>query len=338
LIARSPVLAHVQPRERRRARIGVRRRRDLAATGVLLLCLALGLATSLGIRAAILALTRPHTLAPAPPIVYLPLRHGDSEPIPSFDLAVYDSAAQPDLGVHARSVLLVDLGSDRVLYAKGAHDRRAQASLTKLMTAMVALDVASPDAMVTVTDGAAAADPTRIGLGAGERLTVQELLYAALMNSANDAAEALGQGLVPRASFLAEMNRHARALHMLDTHFSTPSGLDDPGNYSSAYDLAVLAAQVERSYPELVRIAALRDTAIAATATHKAYYPHNINHILDVYPGADGLKTGFTDDAGGCLIATATRGGHRLLLVLMGSDVMFGDGVRLLDYGFAHDG
>ena len=168
-------------------------------------------------------------------------------------------------------------------------------------------------------------------------MTVQDLLYAALMNSANDAAEALGQGLVPRARFLAEMNRHAHNLHMLDTHYSTPSGLDDPANYSSAYDLAVLAAEVERNYPSLVQIAALRDQTIPATATHKAYYPHNINHILDVYPGADGLKTGFTGDARGCLIATATRNGHRILLVLMGSDIMFGDGVKLLDYGFAHD-
>lgn len=294
--------------------------------------------TSLGIHAAIYSLTRPARAQPAaPPIHHRPLEHREGEPIPTFDLAAYDASAQVDLGVHAKSVLMVDLTSNRVLYVKSPHDQRPAASLTKLMTAIVALDVGDPSQTVTVTANAAAADPTRIGLGAGEQLTVQDLLYAALMNSANDAAEALGQGLLPRPRFLAEMNRHARSLHMLDTHYSTPSGLDDPGNYSSAYDLAVLATEIERNYPALVKIAASRDEAIPATATHKAYYPHNINHILDVYPGADGLKTGFTDAAGGCLIATATRNGHRLLLVLMGSDVMFGDGVRLLDYGFAKD-
>lgn len=318
--------------------MGTRRRRDLAAAGVLLLCLAFGLATSLGIRSAVIWLTRPHVLLPAPPIKYVPLRHGDSEPIPTFDLAAYDLAAQADLGVHAKSVVMVDLTSGRVLYEKSPHDRRPAASLTKLMTAIVALDVSSPGANVTVSADAAAADPTRIGLTTGEQLTVQELLYAALMNSANDAAEALGQGLLPRARFLAEMNRHARSLHMQDTHYSTPSGLDDPDNFSSAYDLAVLATYIERDYPELVRVASTRDQVIPASATHKAYYPHNINHILDVYPGADGLKTGYTDAAGGCLIATATRNGHRVLLVLMGSDIMFADGPKLLDYGFAHDG
>ncbi|MDQ6918998.1 MAG: D-alanyl-D-alanine carboxypeptidase [Candidatus Dormibacteraeota bacterium] len=257
------------------------------------------------------------------------------EAVPAFNVAGFNVAAEPDLALHAKSAVLFDLDHNRVLWVKEAHLRRPPASLTKLMTAVIASDLTSLDTRVTVTGDAAAAEPSRMGLVAGQSLTVRELLYGALLNSGNDAAFALGDGIVPLDRFLALMNRKAAYLHLRDTHFSTPNGLTDPGNYTSAYDLAVLSAYVARNYPELVAIAGTRDHAIPAAAGHPAFYPHNLNHFLDVYQGATGLKTGFTNDAGGCLIATATRGGRHLLLVLMGSDIMFGDGVRLMDYGFA---
>jgi D-alanyl-D-alanine carboxypeptidase (penicillin-binding protein 5/6) len=206
--------------------------------------------------------------------------------------------------------------------------------LTKLMTAVVALDLAGGDAKVTVTGEAAAAEPSRLGLVAGQVLTVRELLYGALLNSGNDAAFALADGIVPIDRFLYLMNQKAAYLHLRDTHFSTPNGLTDPANYTSAYDLAVLAAYIVRFYPELVAIAATRDATLPATDGHPAFHPHNLNHFLDVFQGATGLKTGFTDDAGGCLVATATRGGRHRLLVLLGSDIMFGDGARLMETGF----
>ena len=182
---------------------------------------------------------------------------------------------------------------------------------------------------------AAAAEPSRLGLVAGRTLTLRELLYGALLKSGNDAALAIGDGIVPFDRFIGLMNRKSAYLHLKDTRWSTPNGLTDSANYTSSYDLAVLSAYVVRNYPDLAAIAGTRDTVIPATATHPAFYPHNVNHFLDVYQGATGLKTGFTDDAGGCLIATASRGGRHLLLVLMGSDIMFGDGVRLMDQGFA---
>jgi D-alanyl-D-alanine carboxypeptidase (penicillin-binding protein 5/6) len=256
------------------------------------------------------------------------------EAIPSFDLAAFDAAGEPDLALHGKSALLVDLDSNRVLWAKDPHLRRAPASLTKLMTAVIAIDLVGLDARVTVTGDAAAAEPSRMGLAAGETLTVRELLYGALLNSGNDAALALGDGIVPLDRFLALMNRKAAYLHLRDTHFSTPNGLTDVANYTSSYDLAVLSAYVVRNYPDLAAIANTKDSFIAATDSHPAFYPHNVNHFLDVYPGATGLKTGFTDDAGGCLIATASRAGRHLLLVVMGSDIMFGDGVKLMDHGF----
>ena len=254
------------------------------------------------------------------------------EAIPAFSLVAAPSA---DLGLHARSAIVIDLDSSRVLWAAGAHLRRPPASLTKLMTAVVATDLVGLDAPVTVTGEAAAAEPSRMGLTAGQTLTVRDLVYGALLPSGNDAALALGTGIVPIDHFLALMNAKAAYLHLRDTHFSTPNGLTDADNYTSSYDLAVLSAYIVRDYPELAAIAGTRDHVIPATPTHPAFYPHNVNHFLDVYPGDSGLKTGFTDDAGGCLVATATRNGRHLLLVLMGSDIMFGDGVRLMDYGFS---
>jgi serine-type D-Ala-D-Ala carboxypeptidase (penicillin-binding protein 5/6) len=255
--------------------------------------------------------------------------------IPAFSLAGFDGAPSPDLGLHAKSAILVDLDRGKVLWAEDPHARRPPASLTKLMTAVVATDLVGPDAQVTVTGEAAAAEPSRMGLVAGETLTVRDLLYGALLNSGNDAALALGDGIVPPDRFLALMNAKAAYLHLADTHFSTPNGLTDPNNYTSSYDLAVLSAYVVRNYPALAEIAGTRDWTIPAAGNHPAFYPHNVNHFLDVYPGATGLKTGFTDDAKGCLVGTATRNGRHLLLVLMGSDVTYIDGVKLMDHGFA---
>ena len=261
--------------------------------------------------------------------------HPFEDRIPAFNVAAFNLAAAPDLGLHARSALLVDLDRSEVLWMKGPHLARPPASLTKLMTVIVASDLAGMDTRVTVSPAAAAAEPSRMGLSAGQTLTVRDLLFGALLTSGNDAAFALADGIVPLDRFLYLMNQKAAYLHLRDTHFSTPNGLTDGQNLTSPYDLAVLAAYLTRSYPELAAIAASRDQVIPATDSHPAFYPHNGNHFLDIYPGATGLKTGFTDDAGGCLVATATRGGRHLLLVLMGSDIMFGDGTRLMDYGFA---
>jgi D-alanyl-D-alanine carboxypeptidase len=349
LPARSPVLANVEPRERRYDRRRARRRRDLIA---LLLVVTLTVGCGFAVHAAA-PLTLGLLSARAPSAVPLstagavpsrapassrPISVPREEAIPTFDVAAFNVAAEPDLGLHAKSALLLDLDRNRVLWQKEPHLRRPPASLTKLMTAVVAADLTSLDTPVIVTGEAAAAEPSRMGLVAGETLSVSDLLYGALLNSGNDAAFALADGIVPLDRFLSLMNRKAAYLHLRDTHFSTPNGLTDPENYTSAYDLAVLSAYIARNYPELVAIAGTRDHVIAAADGHPAFYPHNLNHFLDVYPGATGLKTGFTDDAGGCLIATATRGGRHLLLVLMGSDIMFGDGVKLMDHGFATPG
>ena len=253
----------------------------------------------------------------------------------SYSFAGLKAHGQQPLDVHAEAGIVVDLDSRTVLWALAPSRHRAPASLTKMTTAMVALDHTSAGRVLTVPSGAAAMPPDRMGLGAGEQVSVEDLLYGLFLDSGNDAAETLGTRIMPWGRFVQAMNQKVRWLGLHDTRFVNPSGLDAAGQYSSAYDLAVIGGYLELHYPLLARVAATREKVIPASAGHKAFDTYNLDKMLRMYPGATGLKTGFTDNAGGCLVATATRGGRHLLAVVLGSDVFFTDAVRMLDYGFS---
>ncbi len=256
-----------------------------------------------------------------------------------FDFSNYWLAThgQPNLAIHAQAAYLVDLDARQVLWARDPETSRASASLTKLMTAMVAVDDAgSLDRMVQVTSEATKVVPSVMGLTAGERLTVRNLLYGMFLDSGNDAAEALASGIVPRDRFIRQMNQKAASIGLTASHFVTPSGLDAPGHRMSAHDLAHTAAYLDTYYPDLAAIAATKDIAIGATDTHKAFYPHNMNRLLWTYPGATGLKTGLTDNAGGCMLATATRNRRHLIAVVLNATLhSTDDAIVLLNYGFS---
>lgn len=241
----------------------------------------------------------------------------------------------PDLGLHAQAAVLVDLDSREVLWQHDAQTPRAPASLTKMMTAMVALDHAALDHLVTVPADATGVEPDIMGLSTGEVVSVRDLLYGLFLDSGNDAAETLAQTLVPRPRFISEMNAKAARWGLQHTRFSNPSGLDADGLTASPYDLAVIAGHLELDHPELMEIAGTKEMPIAATAQHKAFDPYSLNKLLWTYPGATGLKTGFTDNAGGCVVGTATRGGRHLVAVVMNSDIFFTDAGKLFDYGFS---
>jgi serine-type D-Ala-D-Ala carboxypeptidase (penicillin-binding protein 5/6) len=174
-----------------------------------------------------------------------------------------------------------------------------------------------------------------MGLRAGERLTAGELLYGLFLNSGNDAAITLSEAAMPRATFIALMNARAAALGMVDTHFVNPIGLDDPGHYASAADLARAATELVRRYPAVAAMAATPTLTLPATAAHHTYTLYNLNDLIRKYPGATGLKTGWTGRAGGCLIATATRDGRHLMVVVLASPRPFDEAAALLNYGFA---
>lgn len=257
--------------------------------------------------------------------------------VPSVQVELYEltPTATPPV-IKARAAIVLDLDSGKTLFALDAHGRYPPASLTKVMTALVALDTLRLDQVLTVPASINQLpwDSTRMGLRAGERLTVRELMYGLFLNSGNDAAITLSEAAMPRAAFVARMNARAAALAMGDSHFVNPIGLDDAGLYASAADLAKAAIELRLRFPEVAAMAAVPAMTLPAGATHHAFKLYNLNDLIRKYPGATGLKTGWTGRAGGCLIATATRDGRHLLAVVMGSPRVFDEAAALLDYGF----
>ncbi len=257
-----------------------------------------------------------------------------STPVEVYELA---PTPAPLPVIKAGSAILVDLDSGKVLFQLDPHARRAPASLTKVVTALVALDRLRLDQVVTVpvSINQLPWDSTRMGLRVGERLTVRELMYGLFLNSGNDAAITLSEAAMPRTSFTALMNTRAAALGMADTHFVNPIGLDNPDHLTSASDLARASTELIRRFPEVAAMAAAPSLTLPATSIHHAYALYNLNELIRKYRGASGLKTGWTGRAGGCLIATAKRDGRQLMVVLMGSPRIFDEAAALLDYGFA---
>src|SRR5215472_12661386 len=270
------------------------------------------------------------------PAMAAPVPPPDPAPLAVDWLAAHPA---PDLGIHADGAVLVDLDTREVLWARDPHGARPPASLTKLLTVMVASDLASSlDQQVTVPAEATGLgwDQTQMGLSPGEVVTVRDLMYGVFLVSANDAAEALARVFTSRDHFVQLMNDKAAALGMLDSHFTNPTGLDDPGLRASAYDLAVAAVAVASRYPALMAVAGVRDQDLPATDTHREFFLHTLIKLVSVYAGATGLKTGYTDDAGYCLVGTATRGDRHLAVALLHSDLALTvDATRLLEYGFA---
>ncbi len=245
-----------------------------------------------------------------------------------------DHPASDAPAVSARNAVVADLEGRRVLYAKDANQRVPVASLTKIVTAMVALDLVSPERVVVVPAAATEIEPNHMGLSAGEKLTIRELLYGLLLDSGNDAAEAIAAGTVGRAAFTDAMNRKARGLGLHDSQFENASGIDGAGQYSSAYDVAVLAGTMLEYYPELRAIVGTKEITIASEPGHKWFHPYNLNRLVWTYPGALGIKPGYTDGAQYTLAAAANRDGRTLIAVVLGSQRHFTDGAALLDYGF----
>src|SRR3989449_5438540 len=188
-------------------------------------------------------------LAPVGTASHLPLAGIRSGQVERYELA--RALAVP--ANKARAALLLDLDSGPRLFARESHGRFPPASLTKVVTVLTALDMLGLDQVVTVPASINQLpwDSTRMGLRAGERLTVRELMYGLFLNSGNDAAITLSEATMPRAAFVARMNAKAAALGMSDSHFTNPIGLDDPGLYTSAADLVKAAIALRSRLPEV---------------------------------------------------------------------------------------
>ena len=238
--------------------------------------------------------------------------------------------------IKGRAAIVVDLTAGQILFQQDQGSRYAEASLTKMMTAMVAVDLTPLDTVITVPEAATHVEPNHMGISTGEKLTVRELIVGMMLDSGNDAAEAIAMGIVDRPKFIDFMNQKAAALHLRATHFTNPSGLDEVDHYSSAYDLAVVGATLLTDYADLRTIVGSKQISIYSTPQHKAFDPINIDRLLSTYPGAIGIKPGYTGAAGYCLAAAATRNGRTILAVVLGSTQHFTDAATLLDFGFKH--
>jgi len=253
----------------------------------------------------------------------------------SFLLAAITPAGaahdDPFPAVASAYILRID---GETVWAHRPEKRLAPASLTKIMTALLVLEREPLDRVVTVSSAAAAESGTRIGLRRGDRMTVGNLLAATLIYSANDACRALADHTGgERGRFVTLMNARAEQLGLTDTRFSNPCGHDQPRHYSSARDLAILAeaALANETFRELVS----RERQQIKTVNGKRRFTlRNRNQLLRSYPGAVGVKTGFTPNAGGCLIALAEREGARVLVVLLHTRNRWHDAAVMLDRAF----
>ncbi|HEV3474127.1 MAG TPA: D-alanyl-D-alanine carboxypeptidase family protein [Actinomycetota bacterium] len=267
----------------------------------------------------------------APPPTPVP-PSGSPSPYPTALATPSPSRKPPE--VSASSVALADLESGQVLYQREATAQRPMASITKVMTALLVLEAVPPDDVVTAGPVATQQTGALLGLQLGERRTVRDLLLALMLQSANDAAVALAEhvaGSVP--AFVDRMNERARQLGLSDTHFTSPNGLDDRG-YSSARDLAAIAVEAFRN-PTFGEVVATKFATIPAPKGEPPRRVQNRNALLWLYPGAMGVKTGFTSAAGFCLVAAAERDGLRLVSVILGAPrEAFTDAATILDHGF----
>lgn len=244
---------------------------------------------------------------------------------------VNDTGYSPE-GLTAQSVLVVDLPSGVFLYQKNPEMKLSPASITKIMTALVALEHYDLDQVLTVkrveTSGRV------MGLVSGEKITMENLLYGALVHSANDAAFVLAENFPGgEEAFVKQMNEEAKKLGLNNTLFQNPIGFESPSNYSTAFDLFRLTVHAlkNKTFTKIV------GTPSITVHDHEFKYFHylqNVNELLGKIWGVAGIKTGFTEDAGQCLVNLTKRNGREILTVILKSEDRFGETQKILDWVF----
>jgi D-alanyl-D-alanine carboxypeptidase (penicillin-binding protein 5/6) len=268
-----------------------------------------------------------------PILLALALASGDA----SADAQLAPAAAVPPPAVAAKSYLLVDVLSGQTLAAQNADEAREPASLTKLMTAYLVFSALRdkqliPSQMVTVSERAWRAEGSRMFIDPKRAVSVDELLRGEIVQSGNDAAIALAEAVAgSEEAFVAQMNREAARLGMKNTRFVNATGLPSPQQASTASDLARIASAIIRDFPEYYTLYSLKEYR------YNNITQPNRNRLLWTDPFVDGIKTGFTDAAGYCLIASAKRGPRRLLSVVLGAGsdaARASESQKLLNYGF----
>lgn len=248
-------------------------------------------------------------------------------------------AAEKTPSVNALSAVLIDADTGRVLWGKSENAPMAVASTTKIMTAIITLENAALSDTAIVSKNAVLAPPVKMHLQQGEEITVEQLLYALLMQSSNDAAVAIAEKVGGSVeNFASMMNEKARELGCKNTEFVTPNGLDKGNHHSTAYDMALIGAYAIKN-EDFIRIS--NTQSISFSTNKKSYSITNKNRLLTSYEGAIGIKTGFTGKAGHCFAGAARRGDVTLVSVVLasgwgsaGKSRKWIDTKEILNYGF----
>ena len=272
------------------------------------------------------------------PVVADPLT--SSITISAGDLPAFETTPP---AITARSGIVVDLVTGEVLYSKAEHSQAAMASTTKMMTAVIVLESMDLNAQVTMSGNAVSTRELETWTKAGDVFTVEQLVYSLMVPSHNQAAVALAEAYAGgESAFVSRMNAKAVELGMANTHFANPSGLDAPGHYSSAADLAILARYAMNSTTVGAKfrdIVQTREYSLQSTAENGGSLVfRNSNELLSMYDWIIGVKTGETPNAKSCLVAAGTRHGISVVSVVMGvepHEAVFTESLDLLEYGFA---
>jgi D-alanyl-D-alanine carboxypeptidase len=244
------------------------------------------------------------------------------------------SIEHPAPPISAASAAVIDAATGRVLYGHHMNERRAPASTTKIMTAMLSLEsITDENTLVwSATDASRMRGSSVMGLWPAAPVTMRDLLYGLMLPSGNDAALELARNLAPSVpKFVDRMNERVRQMGLHNTQFANPHGLDNRAHYSSAYDMAVMA----RAAMQNPRFREIATTDAHHLAPPFDYDIFNGNSLLDIYPGATGVKIGFTGRAGWTFVASAQRDGREVIVSLMRSDNRDADAAALLDWAFA---
>lgn len=236
----------------------------------------------------------------------------------------------------ARSALLLDQATGRILYSKNAHEKLPMASTTKIMTAILAMESGKMSDIVTVSERAVNIGGSSIYLEVGEKKTLEELVWGLLLRSGNDAAVAIAEHLSGSVEkFAVEMTRRAAQLGARQTKFSNPHGLHQEEHYTTAYDLALLAAHA-MTLPNFREMSVTREKKISWHDRPAGRLLRNQNKLLVMYEGAEGIKTGWTTPAGRCFAGATARDNWRLVGVVLNAPQMWEDMIKLFDFGYQH--
>lgn len=240
-----------------------------------------------------------------------------------------------DLNVSAQSAVLICAESGEILFERNADKRLSMASTTKIMTSLLALEAGTPNREIVVTKEMVSVEGTSMGLSAGDSVSLRELVYGMLLQSGNDAANTVAYVIGGSLEGFADMmNARADKIGMKNTNFVTASGLDDDEHYSTARDMALLAAECLKN-PEFAAICSQKTAKLTYGNPPYARTLTNHNRLLWSYPDSIGVKTGFTKKSGRCLVSAAERGGVTLVAVTLNAPDDWSDHKEMLDYGFS---